>query len=138
MTRIWKYTGVGLLAISTAIGVPAAVSASTPPAPTSSAPAAADGSDALLRLEKACARVPNVQARVDKATALLQGDASTRGSIAWLTAQLQKAQDKGRTELVTVLQNRVTVRTSRLALLQERTTSLADIEAICVAHGFGG
>jgi hypothetical protein len=117
------------------VSVPAVASATTPPEPPveSSTP----GDARLARLATACGRVPPLQRRVDAAIALLQGDASTRGSIAWLDARLTAAQGDDRVQLATVLQNRIDVRTARLALLQERSTALAGIASICATHGLG-
>ncbi len=59
----------------------------------------------------------------------------TRGSLLWLQAQIDDANAKGRTQLATVLQNRLKVRTESLQVLmnrQERLTKLADL---CRSHG---
>jgi hypothetical protein len=126
MQRSWKLTLAGLaVAGTTAVVVPTVASA---------APADAHG-----RLELACARVPNLTLRVDNAIDRLQADATTIGSLAWLQAQIDKATTQGRTELVTVLQNRLAVRRAKLDLLQARTAALAEIGKICDAHlGSGG
>jgi hypothetical protein len=136
MTRLRTIAGAGVFALA-AVALPAAASATTPPEPTATAPTDPGAAARSARLEAACARVPNVQTRVDAAISLLQGDADTRGSLAWLNAQLGRAQSHDRTEVATVLQNRIDVRTARLALLQERATALDGIAAICAAHGFG-
>jgi hypothetical protein len=87
------------------------------------------------RLEKVCARVPTAETRIADRIAHLQGDATVKGSLAWLQAQIDKATEKGRTQLVTVLQNRLDVRTQLLGLLQERQASVAEIKQICIDHG---
>ena len=87
------------------------------------------------RLEKACARVPAAETRVADRIAHLQGDASVKGSLAWLQVQIDKATEKGRTQLVTVLQNRLDLRTQLLGLLQERQSNIAEIKQICLDHG---
>jgi hypothetical protein len=87
------------------------------------------------RLERACLRIPNLQTRTDNLIARLNADAGTRGSLAWLQAQIDDATSKGRTQLVTVLTNRLEVRTQSLEVLanrQERLTKLADL---CRTHG---
>ena len=137
MTRFRSIAGAGLFAVAAAVAVPTVASATTPPEPTGTAAAPTGTGARAARLEAACARVPNIQRRVDAATALLQGDAGTRGSIAWLNAQLTKAQANDRDELATVLQNRIDVRTARLAVLQERTDALSEIASICAEHGAG-
>ena len=87
------------------------------------------------RLERACLRLPNLQTRTDNLITRLNGDASTRGSLLWLQAQIDDATAKGRTQLATVLTNRLKVRTESLKVLavrQERMTKLADL---CRSHG---
>ena len=138
MTRFRSLVGAGVFAAAVAIAVPAVAAASAPPEPSAPATTPAPNAEArLARLKLACARVPKVETRVDTAITLLQSDADTRGSIAWLNAQLAKAQTNNRTELATVIQNRIDVRTARLALLQERKAALTEIASVCDAHGFG-
>jgi hypothetical protein len=118
------------LAATVAVGVPAvaAQSGSTTEAP---APDAATQAQRRARLEKACARVPTVAERVDGVIARLEGDAGTKGSLAWLQTKIDAASEAGREQLVTVLQNRLDVRTARLALLHERRDALTDLARIC-------
>jgi hypothetical protein len=94
--------------------------------------------DLRPRLELACRRIPNLETRVDRLLTRLQGDASVTGSLAWLQARIDKAQSEGRTDLVTVLTNRLTVRTAAVSTLQARQVQLADLAARCAAHGVGG
>ena len=94
--------------------------------------AAAQGTaDLAPRVERACARIPNLQVRTSNLLVHIQADASTVGSLAWLDAEIAKAQAAGRTQLVTVLQNRRTVRTADIAVLQKRTTELATLAQKC-------
>ena len=126
----WRKSLVALslaIAATVAVGVPA-VSAQDGP---SSTEAPANAGQRQARLEKACQRVPAITERVDRMIARLEGDASTRGSLAWLQTRVDAANDAGRDQLVTVLRNRLDVRTARLALLHERRGSLADIAQIC-------
>lgn len=87
--------------------------------------------DLRPRVERACARVPNLTLRTDNLLARLQGDASTVGSLAWLDGEIAKAQAAGRTQLVTVLQNRRNVRSANIAVLQKRKTELATLAQKC-------
>lgn len=87
--------------------------------------------DLRPRVERACARVPNLQIRTDNLLARIQGDASTIGSLAWLDAEIAKAQGAGRTQLVTVLQNRRNVRSANIAVLQKRKTELVTLAQKC-------
>jgi hypothetical protein len=87
------------------------------------------------RYERACLRIPNLQLRTSNLITRLNGDASVRGSLLWLQAQIDDANAKGRTQLATVLENRLKVRTESLEVLtnrQERLTKLADL---CRSHG---
>jgi hypothetical protein len=83
------------------------------------------------RAERVCARIPNLQLRTDNVVARLQGDASTRGSLAWLSVQLDQARAAGRTQLATVLENRLEVRTATLAVLIQRQAGLVELAARC-------
>ena len=87
------------------------------------------------RLERACLRIPNLQTRTDNLITRLNGDVNTRGSLLWLQAQIDDATAKNRTQLASVLTNRLKVRTQSLKVLavrQERLTKLADL---CRSHG---
>jgi division protein CdvB (Snf7/Vps24/ESCRT-III family) len=123
--RLGRYLGCALAVASVGMMAPSAHADDTPapPAPNQQ------------RLEKACARVPEAETRVADRIARLQGDASTKGSLAWLQAQIDKATAKDRTQLVTVLQNRLDLRTQLLGLLQQRQASIAEVKQICIDHG---
>lgn len=99
-----------------------------------SASAATTG-DLPARYERACLRIPNFQIRTDNFITRLNGDAATRGSLAWLQAQIDDAKAKGRTQLATVLENRLAVRTQTLEVLKVRQQRLANLVEKCRAHG---
>ena len=105
----------------------AATTPTTPTTPTTGALPA--------RYERACLRIPNFQIRTDNMITRLNGDASTKGSLAWLQAHIDDAKAKGRTQLATVLQNRLAVRTQTLKVLQQRQQRLAKLLDKCRAHG---
>ena len=88
-----------------------------------------------VRYERACLRLPNFQIRTNNLITRLNGDASTKGSLAWLQAQINDAKAKNRTQLATVLQNRLAVRTQTLKVLQQRQDGLAKLLDKCRAHG---
>ena len=88
-----------------------------------------------VRYERACLRIPNFQIRTDNFITRLNGDATTRGSLAWLQAQIDDAKAKGRTQLATVLENRLAVRTQTLEVLTVRQQRLAELAEKCRAHG---
>ena len=118
---------LGLALSAALVTVPLIDSASA----ATSAPPARSG----VRLERACARVPNLITRTDKLISRLNGDAETRGSLSWLTVQIDKAEAAGRAQVVTVLENRLEVRTAQLGVLEHRLDSLNAIETICTEHG---
>ena len=100
-----------------------------------SASAATTTGDLPVRFERACLRIPNFQIRTDNFITRLNGDASTRGSLAWLQAQIDDAKAKGRSQLATVLENRLAVRTQTLEVLKVRQQRLANLVEKCRAHG---
>ena len=116
--------GAVVVAAGAALVVPTAAQAATPPA----LPA---------RYERACLRIPNLQTRTNNVIARLNGDAATKGSLAWLQAQIDDAKAKGRTQLATVLQNRLAVRTQTLKVLTQRQQRLAALADKCRNHGVG-
>jgi hypothetical protein len=137
--------GLGLGAMA-AVVVPVAAGAATTATtattapsstPATTAPATAPSADTALgrRLERACARVPNLTARLERTRATIEGDASTRGSLAWLQAQIDKANRNGHAEAATVLENALATRTARLDLVTSRQTSLASLAQLCTDKG---
>jgi hypothetical protein len=124
------------LAAAAILVVPSSAQAAAPAAAAVSATASAPAQDDLpVRFERACLRIPNLEIRTTNLITRLNGDAATRGSLAWLQAQIDDARAKGRTQLVTVLENRLAVRTQSLAVLAQRQTELADLKAVCIERG---
>jgi hypothetical protein len=83
------------------------------------------------RVDLLCARVPNAVQRTQNLQARLAGDASTQGSLAWLSAKAAAAEKANRDELATVLKNRLAFRTQlaqflphRLELLQKAASTV--------------
>jgi hypothetical protein len=93
------------------------------------------GDDLRPRLERACLRIPNLQIRTDNLIERLTGDASVRGSLAWLQAKIDKAEAEGREQLVTVLENRLAVRTKTLEVVEQRQAKLPELKQKCIDHG---
>jgi hypothetical protein len=91
--------------------------------------------DLSPRLERACLRIPNLQIRTDNFIERLNGDASVRGSLAWVQAKIDKAEAEGRDQLVTVLENRLAVRTQTLEVLEQRQAKLPELKQKCIDHG---
>ena len=96
---------------------------------------AATAGDLPARYERACLRIPNLQIRTTNFITRLEGDAATRGSLAWLQAQVDDATNKGRAQLATVLKNRLAVRTQTLVVLKQRQVRLTNLADKCRAHG---
>ena len=114
--------GAAVLTAGAAFVVPTAAQAATTPA----LPA---------RYERACLRIPNLQKRTNNVIDRLNGDASTKGSLAWLQAMIDDATAKNRTQLATVLKNRLAVRTQTLKVLTQRQQRLAALVEKCRSHG---
>jgi hypothetical protein len=88
-----------------------------------------------VRLERACLRIPNLELRTQNLIDRLNGDASTRGSLLWLQAQIDDATSKGRTQLAEVLTNRLAVRTQTVRVLDQRLENLEKLAERCRTHG---
>lgn len=93
------------------------------------------GGDLGPRLERACLRIPNLQIRTDNLIERLNGDATRRGSLLWLQSQIDKAEAAGREQLVTVLDNRLAVRTQTLEVLDQRQAKLPELKQKCIDAG---
>jgi hypothetical protein len=96
---------------------------------------AQDTDDLGPRLERACLRIPNLEIRTNKLVERLNGDATVRGSLLWLQTQIDKAETAGREQLVTVLENRLEVRTQTLEVLEQRLAKLPELKQKCIDHG---
>jgi hypothetical protein len=122
--------GAVVVTVGAALAVPTAASAAS----TSTDPSTATR-ELPARFERACLRIPNLQTRTDNLIARLNGDAGTRGSLLWLQAQIDDATSKGRTQLATVLTNRLEVRTQSLEVLANRQERLTKLAELCRTHG---
>ena len=118
--------GAVVVTAGTAFVVPSSAQAATPSSTVGELPA---------RLKRACLRIPNLQLRIGNFITRLEGDASTRGSLLWLQAQIDDAKAKGRTQLATVLENRLAVRTQTLRVLTMRQERLTNLIERCRNHG---
>ncbi len=78
--------------------------------------------------QKICTeRIPKLLAKIDKVTTKINGDASVKGSTAWLQAKETEARNSGRTALADLIQARVSNRPHRLTDL---ATVKGEIEAV--------
>jgi hypothetical protein len=117
----------GLFAGSTGVA-----SAATPtPTPGSGA--------ADLRTEAArdCKLITDLGPAVADLLAVVNGDATTPGSVAWLNAEAARAKAAGRANLAAWLTSRATLRQEQGAVLTTRQQLLANGASWCRAHGFG-
>ena len=131
-TRITRIVAgiAGVAAVATVLVPTAALAASSPDL---AVPAATDLGP---RLERACLRLPNIETRTANLIERLQGDATVRGSLAWLQAAIDTATERGRTDLAEVLTNRLAVREQTLVVLQQRQRELLPrLAAFCAEHG---
>ncbi len=86
------------------------------------------------RIERACARIPNAQTRIDQAIERINGAADVRGSLLWLDARIQAATDAGRADRATALTNRKAVRSATLGVLELRKANLVEFSALCAGR----
>jgi hypothetical protein len=115
--------------------VASAATTSTPSTPSTPATSTDTPKELPARYQRACLRIPNLQIRINNFIDRLNGDASTRGSLLWLQAQIDNAKSKGRTQLATVLENRLKVRQQTLVVLNQRQERLTKLLELCRNHG---
>ena len=121
-----------------AAAAPAATPAPAAPMPGHAAAAAATagtGVGAGGLGKKACNRLPARLARVQKVQARLDGDASTKGSIAALQARIGAATAAGKQDVARVLTDELAIRKDIAGTLPDRVAKLQDEQAVCAQHG---
>lgn len=113
-------------AVLLAVGAPAAYADTTRPAPPPS--------QGAITLNPADAQylcsdlLPKLVDRTNKLTARINGDANTKGSVAWLKARAQAQTSKGHTRAADTLNQRADKRQSRVADLANVQKRLTDFE----------
>ncbi len=122
--------GLSLIVPSVAGAAPA-----TPGAAATPGVAATPGDGVGPRVERACLRIPNIETRITERKTRLDGDATVRGSLAWLQSKIDAAKAADRDQLTTVLENRLTVRTKTREILDDRTALVADLRSRCESWG---
>lgn len=136
-TSLRRRARLGVVAVVTiaTLAIPGVASAAAPATatPASAAQPAPDttGDELRPRLELACLRIPNLTTRTERLLERLQADAETLGSLAWLEAQIARAEASGRTQLVTVLENRLAVRRAYVPVLEQRLERLPELAERC-------
>ena len=123
LTTIWTTAAVATLAVAPVLGASAAQADSTP-APGTGAP----------RLARACERVPHRIDRLEKLQTRFHAEASVKGSVAFLSARIDKARAEGRTDLVRLLTDRLAVRKDIDATLPDILAKLHDAQSVCASH----
>lgn len=124
--------GLGLAALTLTAPTVAGAAPRGPAAPTV---AATPNEGIGPRVERACLRIPNIETRLSERKTRLDGDASVRGSLAWLQSKIDAARAANRDQLATVLENRLTVRTKTREILDDRTELVADLRSRCESWG---
>ena len=124
---------IGAVVVTAGAGLVIPVTASAEG--TTTVPPSTATRDLPARLKRACLRIPNLETRTSRMITRLNGDASVRGSLLWLQAQIDDATAKGRTQLATVLTNRLKVRTQTLKVLTNRQQRLDKLAEMCRKHG---
>lgn len=135
-TRALRHTLAGLSLAGLILSAPVAITAAgaATAAPTAAAaPVApsAPGDGVGPRVERACLRIPNLEIRVTNVKERLDGDATVRGSLAWLQTKIDAAEAAGRNQMATVLENRLEVRTKTREILDLRTEDLSRARTWC-------
>ncbi|GAA3793797.1 hypothetical protein [Cellulomonas soli] len=81
------------------------------------------------RVQEMCTRVPQAVQRLDDLVARIQGDASTKGSTAWLHAQADTARGQGRDAVANRMDNRAELRAGRVTNLQATADRLRQLDS---------
>jgi hypothetical protein len=127
---------MGMIAALSATGLAAGLALTGTPA--ASATTIPDDGVLHQRLERFCTRVPHLIERGEKLQPRLAGDAETRGSLKWLQARIDQAEQKDLPFVVRRLERRLERRTELSQKLPERLDALAKAKTECAAAGLGG
>jgi hypothetical protein len=129
-----------LLTVSTgtlAAGTAHADAAATGPASAAPVPLSSQNPQLQAAAAEDCKLIGDLQPVVADLLAVVNGSATTPGSVAWLTAGAAKAKQAGRPNLATWLTQRATLRQEQGAVLTTRQQLLSEGESWCQAHGLG-
>jgi hypothetical protein len=125
LTMMWTTAAAAALVAAPVLGATAAAADSGPPA---TGP----------RLVRACARLPHRIERLEKVQTRFHADATTKGSIAFLQARIDKAGAAGRSDLVRLLSDRMAVRKDIDSQLPDVLAKLKDAQQVCAEHAAPG
>lgn len=87
--------------------------------------------------EALCRRIPRVQERLTDHRDRVTGDADTPGSVLWLDARAEQADDAGHPRLADQLHERADRRAARLEVIDARLAELDEAAARCAEAGIG-
>jgi hypothetical protein len=73
-------------------------------------------------------RIPRILSRIDAVTARINGDATVKGSTAWLQEREREARDSGRTALADLIAARVANRPHRLSDLAHVKAQVQEVQ----------
>jgi hypothetical protein len=85
------------------------------------------------RVTSFCHRLPDLLDRVDRAQTRINGDAGTKGSLAWLKARKTKAAAADHPKVAARIDRRIERRTERLAKLPKLKVKLTKAQGECTA-----
>lgn len=126
---------LSLAGLSLTVPTVAGAAPAAPGGPAAPTVAATPDDGVGPRAERACLRIPNIEIRLTERKTRLDGDATVRGSLAWLQSKIDAAKAANRDQLTTVLENRLTVRTKTREILDDRTALVADLRSRCESWG---
>lgn len=107
----------------------------TAPATGSTGTGSAGEVDWAARLDRACARVDKQLARAQKVRTRIDADASSKGSIAFLQARIDRATQAGQADLAKVLELRLQMRRQIADQLPQRIDLLQQAQQTCSQAG---
>lgn len=84
-----------------------------------------------------CGRLPQLEARIDRALARLDGDASVKGSIARIRERATVAEGNGHPQVAAYLEGVLATRRHLAPELRQRKADLALVKAWCAARPVG-
>lgn len=135
--RVAVLGAAATMALAAAAPVSAQPSADPRTDPGGGASAGATTGPSAERARKVCARLPKLEARLDKVLARLQGGADEPGSVEFVKKRAERARAKGHTDLATALDSRAKARADMIPVLQKKQDGLPKLTEWCTSHGYG-
>jgi hypothetical protein len=129
-TSVRRLAVLGVTAVAMTLTAAAPALADPSPGP-SGGPGTGD------RAKRVCARLPQLEARIDKVLARLQGGPDQPGSVEFVKKRAEKARANGHTDLATALDSRAKARADMIPVLSKKKDGLPKLTEWCTSHGFG-